>query len=82
MVKEGKILLGNLQVGNEWYNFDDSHVSSTSASSVQSSSAYVLFYRRKQLGVPSAVEAAEKHSDGALETAQEEATAADGDMLT
>jgi len=30
-----------------WYNFNDSHVSPTSASQAVSNSAYVLFYRRR-----------------------------------
>ena len=33
--------------GNDWYNYDDSSVSKTSAKSVLTSAAYVLFYRRK-----------------------------------
>jgi len=33
--------------GNNWYNYDDSSVSKTSAKSVLTSAAYVLFYRRK-----------------------------------
>ena len=32
---------------NDWYNYDDSSVSKTSAKSVLTSAAYVLFYRRK-----------------------------------
>ena len=31
----------------KWYDFNDSSVSSTSESSIQSSAAYLLFYRRK-----------------------------------
>ena len=33
--------------GDDWYNYDDSHVSKTSANSCLSSAAYVLFYRRQ-----------------------------------
>ena len=33
--------------GDNWYNYDDSSVSKTSAKSVLTSAAYVLFYRRK-----------------------------------
>ena len=33
--------------GNDWYNYDDSSVSKTSAKSVLNSAAYVLFYRRQ-----------------------------------
>jgi uncharacterized UBP type Zn finger protein len=33
--------------GNDWYNYDDSSVSKTSANSCLSSNAYVLFYRRQ-----------------------------------
>ena len=32
---------------NDWYNYDDSYVSKTSANSCLSSAAYVLFYRRQ-----------------------------------
>lgn len=31
----------------KWHQFDDSHVSSTTESRVKASSAYVLFYQRK-----------------------------------
>jgi ubiquitin carboxyl-terminal hydrolase 4/11/15 len=31
---------------NEWYHFDDSHVSSVNESEIKNSAAYVLFYRR------------------------------------
>jgi len=33
--------------GNDWFNYDDSSVSKTSAQSALSSAAYVLFYRRQ-----------------------------------
>ncbi|ODO05552.1 hypothetical protein I350_04604 [Cryptococcus amylolentus CBS 6273] len=35
------------RVDGEWYNYDDSRVSKTDASAVQSRAAYLLFYRRR-----------------------------------
>jgi hypothetical protein len=74
-----------LQVDNEWYNFDDSHVGGTSASSVRSSSAYVLFYRRKYSGVSSTAGADAEQLGQQSETEEEGATVADPaaeEMLT
>ena len=34
-------------IDKRWYNFNDSHVSPTSASQAVSDAAYVLFYRRR-----------------------------------
>ena len=34
---------------NKWYDFDDSHVTEKSESDIVNSSAYVLFYRRRNL---------------------------------
>lgn len=31
---------------NEWYGFDDSHVSAVNESELKTSAAYVLFYQR------------------------------------
>lgn len=31
---------------NEWYDFDDSHVSAVNESEIKTSAAYVLFYQR------------------------------------
>ncbi|KAJ1551764.1 CSN-associated deubiquitinating enzyme Ubp12, partial [Nowakowskiella sp. JEL0078] len=36
-------------VSQQWYNFDDSHVSNTSAGNVLSEAAYLLFYQRRSL---------------------------------
>ena len=35
-------------IDGEWYNFNDSSVSSAARERVQSSAAYVLFYRRRE----------------------------------
>ncbi|CAN6480466.1 unnamed protein product [Victoria cruziana] len=35
-----------LDEGNRWYSFDDSHVSPVSTDEIETSAAYVLFYRR------------------------------------
>lgn len=32
--------------GDQWYDFDDSHVSPISQEKIKTSAAYVLFYRR------------------------------------
>lgn len=39
---------------DNWYHFDDSHVSSVNEEEIRTAAAYVLFYRR--IGVSSTVE--------------------------
>ncbi len=43
------IAFGKNHFDNNWYEFDDSHVSRKSESELVNSSAYVLFYRRREI---------------------------------
>ncbi|WVQ75606.1 hypothetical protein IAR50_005234 [Cryptococcus sp. DSM 104548] len=67
------------RVDGEWYNYDDSRVSKTDASAVQSRAAYLLFYRRRTkrpIGGVSRIkaeEAARKEAEEALPASETEA---------
>jgi hypothetical protein len=48
---------------NTWYTFSDDKITEIPADRVKNSSAYLLFYRKKQVGIPSAMTTAGEDGD-------------------